>query len=120
VLDKKKLRSKVWHLKPKADGEEDDKPRADINMVVFLPKDFMAPADSDVSDEELGMAQLTLEPKQAIFEKPEDGKRQHLKALFLKGFVNGKLITRILVDGGATVNLMPYTRCARLGNLMKI
>jgi hypothetical protein len=40
-------------------------------MVVFLPKEFMAPVDSD---EEFGMAQLTLEPKQAIFEKPEDGK----------------------------------------------
>jgi hypothetical protein len=30
-------------------------------MVVFLPKEFMAPVDSDASDEELGMAQLTLE-----------------------------------------------------------
>jgi hypothetical protein len=32
-------------------------------MVFFLPKEFMAPVDSDVSDEEFGMAQLTLEPK---------------------------------------------------------
>jgi hypothetical protein len=70
VLDKKKVRSKVWHPKLKTDDEQDDKPRADVNMVVFLPKEFMAPVDSDVSDEELGMAQLTLEPKQAIFEKP--------------------------------------------------
>jgi hypothetical protein len=53
VLDKKKVRSKVWRPKLKADGEEDDKPRADINMVVFLPKEFMAPIISDVSDEEL-------------------------------------------------------------------
>jgi hypothetical protein len=66
VLDKKKVRSKVWHPKPKDDDEEDDKPQADINMVVFLPIEFMAPVDSDVSDEELGMAQLTLEPRQAI------------------------------------------------------
>jgi hypothetical protein len=28
--------------------------------------------DSNVSDEELGMDQLTLESRQAIFEKPED------------------------------------------------
>jgi hypothetical protein len=69
VLDKEKVRSKVWRLKPKADEE---KPQADINMV-FLP--FMAPVDSDVSDEELGMAQLTLETKQSFFEKPEDEKR---------------------------------------------
>jgi hypothetical protein len=75
VLDKKKVRSKVWRPKPKANDEEDDKPQADINMVVFVPKELMAPVDSDVSDEELGMAQLILEPKQAIFEKPDDGKR---------------------------------------------
>jgi hypothetical protein len=56
VLDKKKARSKVWRLKPKADDKEDGKPHADINMVVFLSKVFMAPVDSDVSDEELGMA----------------------------------------------------------------
>jgi hypothetical protein len=59
MLDKKKVRSKVWHRKPKADNEEDDKPQADVNMIVFLPKEFMAPVVSDVSDE-LGMAQLTL------------------------------------------------------------
>jgi hypothetical protein len=107
VLDKKKVRSKVWCPKPNADDGKDDKPLADINMVVFLPKEFMAPVDSDVSDEERSMAQLILEPKQAIFERPEDGKRQNLKALFLKGFVNGKPVTRMLVDGGAVVNLMP-------------
>jgi hypothetical protein len=66
MLDKKKVRSKVWRPKLKASDEEDDKPRADVNMVVFLQKEFMASVDFDVSDEELDMAQLTLEPKQAI------------------------------------------------------
>jgi hypothetical protein len=105
VLDKKKVQSKVWRPKPKAD----------INMVVFLPKEFMTLVDSDMSDEELDMDQLTLEPKQAIFEKIEDEKRQHLKDLFLKGFVNGKLVTRMLVDGGAAINLMPYTMLRKIG-----
>jgi hypothetical protein len=86
VLDKKKVRSKVCRPKPKADDGKDDKPRADINMVVFLPKEFMAPVDSDVSDEDLGMTQLTLEPTQAIFKKPENEKRKQLKALFSQGF----------------------------------
>jgi hypothetical protein len=75
----------------------------------------MAPVDSDVSDDELGMTQLTLEPRQAIFEKPDDEKRQHLKALFLKEFVNGKPVTRMLVDGGAIVNLIPYTMLRKIG-----
>jgi hypothetical protein len=79
----------------------------------------MAPVDLYVSDEKLGMAQLTLELKQAIFEKPEDGKRQHLKALFLKGYVNGKPVTRLLVDGGAAVNLMSYTMLCKIGKSAK-
>jgi hypothetical protein len=75
VLDKKKVRSKVWRPKPKTDDGKNDKPQADINMVVFLPNELMAPVDSDVCDEVLGMDRLILEPTQAIFEKPEDAKR---------------------------------------------
>jgi hypothetical protein len=73
----------------------------------------MALVDSDVTDEEL--TQLTLEPRQAIFEKLEDENRQHLNTLFLKGFVNGKLVTRMLVNGRAAVNLMPYTMLRKIG-----
>jgi hypothetical protein len=58
---------------------------------------------------------VTLEPRQAIFEKPEDEKRQHLKALFLKGFDNGKPVTKMLMDGGAAVNLMMYTMLCKIG-----
>jgi hypothetical protein len=123
VLDKKKVRSKVWCPKPKDDDGKYDKPLADINMVVVLQKEFMAPVGSGLSDEERGMSQLTLEPRQAIFEKPEDKKRQHLKALFLKGLINGKPVTRMLVDGRAVVNLMPnkygwkfITRKSSMGN----
>ena len=61
------------------------------------------------------IALTTLELTQAIFEKSEDEKRQHLMALFLKGFVNGKPVTRMLVDGGAAVNLMPYTMLRKIG-----
>ena len=41
---------------------------------------------------------------QAIFDKPV--KHQHLKALYMKGFVDGKPMNKILVDGGASINLM--------------
>ena len=33
----------------------------------------------------------------------------------MKGFVNGKPMTKMLVDGGAAVNLMPYTTFRKLG-----
>jgi hypothetical protein len=38
VLDKKKVRSKVWRPNPKDDDGKDDKPQADINMVAFFQK----------------------------------------------------------------------------------
>jgi len=56
-----------------------------------------------------------LEPVPATFEKPEDEKRKHLKAMFLKGFVDGKPVTKLLVDGGGAVNIMPYTMLRKLG-----
>jgi len=45
----------------------------------------------------------------AVFEKPSDDERQHLKALFVKGSVDGQPMTKILIDSGAAINIMPYT-----------
>ena len=87
-------------------------------MVFVLPIEFMAPFDSDEEPEtgvEEAMAQLALELVPAAFEKPEDNKRQHLKALFMKGFVDGKPITKMPVDGGAAVNIMTYAMLRKLG-----
>ena len=49
----------------------------------------------------------------AIFDKPV--KHRHLKALYMKGFVDRKPMTKMLVDGGVVVNLMPYTTFLKLG-----
>jgi len=51
----------------------------------------------------------------AIFEKPADNERQHLKALFVKGRVDGQPMTKILIDGGAAINIMPYAVYRKLG-----
>jgi hypothetical protein len=50
------------------------------------------------------MAQLVLD-KQATFEKPS--KNRHMRPLYLRGYVNGKPLTKMFVDGGAVVNVMP-------------
>ena len=87
-------------------------------MIFLLPSEFKAPADQEVysdfdeSEYEEMAAQLTL-IQQAIFDKPV--KHRHLKALYVKGFVDGKPMSKILVDGGASVNLMPYTTFCKLG-----
>jgi len=85
-------------------------------MVFMLPMEFLAPFSDD---EELEfsnqIAQLALDPMTAIFEKPVDNERQHLKVLFVKGRVDGQPMTKILIDGGAAINIMPYAVYRKLG-----
>ena len=117
TLSRKGVRSQVWRAKPKANDDQDSGSLAvPINMVFIMPKEFMAPDDEDQEPKlEEAMAQLNLEPLPATFEKPENDKMQHLKALFLKGFVDGKPVMKMLVDGGAAVNIMPYVMLRKLG-----
>ena len=90
-------------------------------MVFMLPSEFKAPDNDDEKQNlEEAVAQLNLELIPATFEKPEDEKRKHLKALFLKGFVDGKPVIKMLVDGGAAVNIMPYAMLHKLGKAVKI
>jgi len=91
-------------LDPKGKG-----PSADVNMVFMLPMEFLAPFSDDEGVDFLDqIAQLALDPMTAIFEKSADNERQHLKALFVKGRVDGQPMTKILVDGGAAINIMSY------------
>jgi len=82
----------------------------------MLPMEFLAPSSDDeeisLSDQ---IALLALDPMMVVFEKPSDDERQHLKALFVKGRVDGQLVSKILIDGGATISIMPYV----IGSLAK-
>jgi hypothetical protein len=71
----------------------------DINMVFTLPAKFRG------AEEEV--AQMCLSPKEAMFEKPEESS-QHMKQLYVRGHINGRPISRMIIDGGAAVNLMIY------------
>ena len=79
-------------------------------MAFLLPSEFRAPADQEVysdfdeSEYEEIATKLTV-IQQVIFDKPV--KHRHLKALYVKGLVDGKPMNKMLVDGGASVNLMP-------------
>jgi hypothetical protein len=61
------------------------------------------------------VAQLSLGAERAVFEKPETV-RQHMKPLYIKCHLDGRLINRMLVDGGACVNIMPTAVFERLGH----
>ena len=105
----------VWRAKQIADRKQ---PSANIQMAFLLPSEFRAPvnqevySDLDESEYEEIVAKLMV-VQQAIFDRPV--KHRHLKALYMKGLVDGKSMSKILVDGGASINLMSYTTFCKLG-----
>ncbi len=85
-----------------------------VNMVFTLSVEFgVKQADVDEIEEE--SAKLLLSLEQAVFEKPEGTVNRHLNPLYINGYVNGKPMSKMMVDGGATVNLMPYAIFRKLG-----
>jgi hypothetical protein len=50
---------------------------------------------------------MCLSPKEVVFEMSEESS-QHLKPLYVRGHIDGKPISRMLIDSGAAVNLMSY------------
>jgi hypothetical protein len=100
-------RKKEWRLKPtKADGTAS----AGTNMVFVLPPEFYA------SDrKELPVAQLDFGLWPIIFEKPREKNYKHLKAPYLKGYINGHPVNKMLIDTGVEVNIMPYSVLRQLG-----
>jgi hypothetical protein len=83
-------------------------------MVFVLPMEFKAPSDHEETKEQ-AMDQLTLDPMPTMFDKMEEKERRHLRPLYIKRHVDGWPMTKKLVDGGAAVNVMPYTTYRRLG-----
>jgi hypothetical protein len=76
-------------------------------IVIHMCRDGYLLSEEDVMHLDFG-------PKEAIFQKPK-ATENHLKALYMKGHINGKPISHMLVNGGAIVNLMPYSLFKKLG-----
>jgi hypothetical protein len=113
-------KKQVWRPKDKPEGSGRSAPAC---IVYFLPNEFIAPTNQVVQEEtsphvneveQLGglMAQLVL-ATQATFDK--SARNRHMRLLYLKKYVNGKPLTKMFVDGGAAVNVMPYTTFRKLG-----
>ena len=73
----------------------------EINVVRFSEEYYA------ISEEDEEAALLDFGPREAVFQKPKES-NNHLKALYMRGHINGRPISRMLVDGGAIVNLMHY------------
>jgi hypothetical protein len=57
---------------------------------------------------------MCLGPKEVMFEKTKESS-QHLKPLYIWGPINGRLISRMLTDSSAAINLMSYSVFKKLG-----
>jgi hypothetical protein len=69
----------------------------DVNMVFMIPAEFRAPTED--------VAELRLGAERAVFEKP-DNPVVHMKPLFIRGHWDGTPIEHMLIDGGASVNIL--------------
>jgi hypothetical protein len=108
-VQKKESRPLRKEWRPKS-TKADVKISADTHMVFVLPAEFHARIH-----EETSVAQLDLGPQPVIFEKPQAKSYKHLKALYLKGYINEQPVNKMLVDTGVAVNIMPYSVLRRLG-----
>jgi len=56
-----------------------------------------------------------VEDQHALSERPVASMRLHLKPLFIQAKINGVGVNKVLVDGGATVNLLPQSFLKEIG-----
>ncbi|XP_050877054.1 uncharacterized protein LOC127080805 [Lathyrus oleraceus] len=56
-----------------------------------------------------------IEEHNAFFERPNEAMRSHLKPLLITGKFEDVLVNKVLVDYGATVNLIPHHMLRKIG-----
>jgi hypothetical protein len=78
-----------------------------VNMVFVILEEFRAP-ESDVAD-------LALGTERVVFEKPVKPE-EHMKPLYVKGHLDGVPVNRMMIDGKASVNIMPMSLFKELGH----
>jgi hypothetical protein len=95
---------------PGAEGEEQascNTETMEVNMAFTILGEFCAPGHE--------VTAMTLGPEKAVFDKPEEARR-HMKPLFIKGHINGRPVGCMMVDRGASINIMPTLMLEKLGH----
>jgi hypothetical protein len=80
----------------------------DINMVFMISTEFRAPME-DVTELALGVQCV-------VFKKPENP-GAHMKPLFIRGHLDGTSIGHMLIDGGASINILPLSLFKKLDHV---
>jgi hypothetical protein len=79
-----------------------------INTVFTIPAEFRASIEDVV--------ELTLGAERVVFEKPENP-GAHMKPLFIRGHLDGTPIGHMLIDGGASINILPLSLFKKLSHV---
>jgi hypothetical protein len=69
----------------------------DVNMVFTILAEFRAPTED--------VPELALGAERVVFEKPKN-LGAHMKPLFIRGHLDGTPIEHMLIDGGASINIL--------------
>jgi hypothetical protein len=80
----------------------------DVNMLFTILVEFCVPTEDVV--------ELALGAECVVFEKPEN-LGVHMKPLFIRGHLDGTPIRHMLVDGGASVNILPLPLFKKLDHV---
>jgi hypothetical protein len=80
----------------------------DVNMVFTIPVEFRVPTEY--------VTELALGEERAVFEKLEN-LGAHMKPLFIRGHLDGTTIGHMLIDGGASVNILPMLLFKKLSHV---
>jgi hypothetical protein len=90
------------------DRQEEESVSMDVNMVFTISAEFRAPSED--------VAELALGAECAMFNKPENPGAD-TKSLFIRGHLDGMLVWHMLVDGGASVNILPLSLFKKLSHV---
>lgn len=99
-----------------------------VGVVSVMPREFDRITEVDdndsITEREMAthkpvcyyiMNNSCVEEQNSFFERLSDTMKIHLKPLFITGKVENIPVNKILVDCGATVNLMPHRMLAKIG-----
>jgi hypothetical protein len=100
-----------------------------VNVVSILPEEYNCVTEVKDSVDDADAEEMALhkprcyfvlndgsgESQEAIFERPTMTMKSHLKPLLIRAKVEGVTINKVLVDCGATVNIMPHHILKKIG-----
>ena len=122
-----KMKLEAGDMQKEELDSEIDENQVDCNMVLTIPREFMSLERLKIKEDEArGASPILLvleedEPEQGkiVFEKPTKKMTQHLKPLYIKVHIDGGLVNMVLVDNGATINIMYVSMLSKLAKIGK-